>query len=116
MILNDTINVLGTLYSVIETTETKDERLVGNSGVCDHTSKEILLETEYHDADVRNLDAYKRKVLRHEIVHAFLIESGLCENTFLPPDEPWAMSETIVDWIAIQGEKIYECWRGVGAV
>ena len=36
-----------------------------------------------------------KKVIRHELVHAFLFESGLSVNS-------WADNEEIVDWIAIQ--------------
>ena len=36
----------------------------------------------------------------HEIVHAFLHESGLSSNS------EWAMNEEIADWIALQLPKI----------
>ena len=49
-------------------------------------------------------DVYMKKTLRHEIVHAFMFESGLGYN--------WehgsiGQEETVVDWIAIQLPKIY---------
>ena len=46
------------------------------------------------------LELQEKKNLRHEIVHAFLFESGLAENS------EWAYNEEMVDWIAKQGPKI----------
>lgn len=46
-----------------------------------------------------------KKTLRHEIIHAFLTESGLHGNTY-NVDGGWAMNEEMVDWFAIQSPKI----------
>lgn len=46
----------------------------------------------------------------NEIVHAFLLESGLDENS------EWARNEELVDWIAIQGPKIWKAWQEADAV
>lgn len=51
------------------------------------------------------------KSLRHEIVHAFLYESGLDCNTFMTGGKPWAKNEEMVDWFAIQGPKIVKAWK-----
>ena len=51
-----------------------------------------------------------REALRHEIVHAYLYESGLASNTFAPKT-PWAKNEEMVDWFANQGPKIYKTWE-----
>ena len=48
------------------------------------------------------LDVLYKKTLRHELVHAFLYESGLFNNT----NSDWAKNEEVVDWIAIQFEKM----------
>ena len=47
-------------------------------------------------------DIYKEgiKVIRHELVHAFIFESGLCECC------SWADNEELVDWIARQFPKM----------
>jgi hypothetical protein len=47
---------------------------------------------------------YQNKILCHEIVHAFLYESGLQESV------DWD-EELLVDWIACQGEKIFDAWK-----
>ena len=55
-----------------------------------------------------------KKVLRHEIVHAYLCESGL-EHCSLGEDS-WATNEEMVDWMAIQGPKLYKAWEEAGAL
>ena len=55
-----------------------------------------------------------KQTLRHEIVHAFLGESGLSNNS--NSIDAWARNEEVVDWFAIQGPKIYKAWQEAGAV
>jgi hypothetical protein len=54
-----------------------------------------------------------RRVVRHEIVHAFLMESGLDESS--NPADAWATNEEMVDWFARQGPKIYKAWKEADA-
>ena len=49
------------------------------------------------------------KVLRHEIVHAFLIESGMFQAS-------WGGNEDIVDWIALQIPKMVDAMKSVGCL
>ena len=60
-----------------------------------------------------DVKAHMKKVLRHEIVHAFMFESGLAENW---EHKDYGQEETVVDWFAIQGPKIYRAWTEAGAV
>ncbi len=55
-----------------------------------------------------------KATLRHEIVHAFLGESGLSANS--NESDAWARNEEMVDWFALQGPKIYKAWQEAGAV
>lgn len=107
------VNVLGTDYTVTVTNEDEDPRLTDCDGICDDTTKEILVE-DYSNADPlaskRNLSVQRKKVIRHEITHAFLFESGLAENS------DWAQNEELVDWIAMQGPKLCDAWREAGAL
>lgn len=57
----------------------------------------------------------EKQTIRHEIVHAFFDESGLQESG-VHFTGSWAINEEMVDWIAIQGPKIYEAWRAAGAL
>lgn len=101
------VSVLGTVYTVRVCSEAEDARLLGANGITDWSSKEILLE-EAPAGNVRNMAEAVRSVLRHEIVHAFIQESGM-------PTAPWA-TEEMVDWLALQGEKIWRAWQEIGAV
>lgn len=106
-----TINVLGEEYTVIERKRYKDKQLDNKDGYCDDSVKEIITARLESEPDSKkNLNAVRKKILRHEIVHAFLCESGLCCNS------DWAENEELVDWIAIQGPKIYKAWQGAGAL
>lgn len=108
-----TVCILGTVYTIKEQSESENDRLSGCDGYCDWTTKEIVVEREV-TGTLGNMDKYIKKVLRHEIVHAFLVESGLNESS--GSTEIWAMNETMVDWMARQGPKIYEAWKAAGAL
>ena len=98
------IDVLGTEYTV-EFTDLKDE---GIDGFCDYTSKHIVIRAD----NVNNLEDFKynqKKQLRHEIVHAFLSESGLQSN--FEHCSKFGHEETIVDWIAIQFPKLLNAFK-----
>lgn len=108
------VNVLGSDYAVIVTNEAQEPRLKNKDGFCDDTSKEIfagrLQNRIFQEDSKRNLLLQTKKVLRHEIVHSFLFESGLAENS------GWAKNEELVDWIAIQGPKLFKAWQEAGAL
>lgn len=110
------VDVLGAEYSVTVTNDGKEPRLTNKDGFCDETTHEIFIE-DYAGSKVdndidskRNLKLQTKKVIRHEIIHAFLFESGLAENS------PWAQNEELVDWIAMQGLKIYKAWQEADAL
>ena len=107
-----TINILGTEYTVTLATEQIEPRLEGCDGFCDETTREIVVENYKRGlpGSKGKLDLQEQKNIRHEIVHAFLFESGLAENS------PWAQSEELVDWIAIQGPKLFKAWQEAGAL
>lgn len=95
------VNILGTDYEVITQTEEENPKLKEAYGLCEMYSKKIVLSAIKEDVmNVDNIEAFKRKVVRHEIVHAFFAESGLRSNS------DYAQNEELVDWIAIQLPKM----------
>ena len=50
-----------------------------------------------------------------EVCFAFFNESGLASSSF-GIEGPWAKNEEMVDWIALQGPKIYKVWEEAGAL
>lgn len=110
------INVLGVEYSIKESNQEKDPRLKECCGFYDETTKTIVVDDFIESANdpmcKDDLKHYKNKVIRHEIVHAFLQESGLAINS----TNGWAVNEEIVDWIAIQMPKIFEVCKQINVL
>lgn len=107
------VNILGSTWTITERSEAEDNRLDNCDGYCDWTTREIVVERELNGT-LRDMETYIRKVKRHEIVHAFLLESGLHECS--GSTEAWAANEVMVDWFARVGPKIYDAWKEAGAV
>lgn len=108
-----TVNILGTQYTilVIDKADYRYDREA--DGWCDAISKEILIfNFEQSPESLKDLVAYQKKVLRHEIIHAFLYESGLWQNS--RESNCWAKNEEMVDWIAIQEPKIHKAFLEAG--
>lgn len=106
------VKVLGEYYSVVESTVEKDAALEGKDGYCDTSIKLCVIdEMNDNDADVKkDLSVYKKAVIRHELIHAFLYESGLDYCTY------WAKDEAIVDWIALQFPKLLQAFKEADAM
>ena len=116
------INILGTEYTVTVKKYDEDEVFERRSidGYCDSWAKRIVVcdMSTYKGWDHESPDtisAAQKETLRHEIVHAFLSESGLKDSTNAV-DCPWAKNEEMVDWFALQGPKIWKAWQEVGAI
>lgn len=108
------INILGTEYAIEKHSYHDDVRLNDCYGYCDWTTKKIVLTKETACVNLGDKAYFIKKVLRHEIVHAFFLESGLHECS--GEAEAWAANETMVDWFARQGPKIYKVWLEAGAL
>ena len=108
------INVLGTEYTIKVLSVAEDSFLEKADGYCDKTTKEIVVKAEDKENELGNYAEYMKKVKRHEIVHAFLFESGLQEN-FKHADE-WGHEETMVDWIAVQFPKMLVAFKEADAL
>ena len=104
------INILGQEYDYKEIPAKEDPKLGDNDGYCDDSSKIICINNDYntsHPACIGDVDHYIRKVKRHEIIHAFLAESGL---------DRYKDDELIVSWLANQFPKLQVAFLATGAV
>lgn len=98
------VNILGTEYT-IEPRELRDEDI---DGFTDNTSKLIVIRSD-NENNVGDFEYLKKKQLRHEIIHAFMSESGLqCNWQHI---EQFGHDETTVDWFAIQSTKIFKVFQ-----
>ena len=116
---NMKINVLGTEYKIETHKVSEDKYLEENSlaGYCGEESKLIVVadmsEEKYFDLSEEEQKSYRKKTLRHEIVHAFLNESGLSDSSNRY-NGGWAKNEEMVDCLAIQWHKIDEVYKQLG--
>ena len=100
---NKQINILGAPYEILIQTTKENPKLEDANGLCEFWSKKLIIDIAEPDRTTYdNLPAFNDKVLRHEIIHAFLGESGLKE---------YMTDETLVDWIAVQFPKILEVFK-----
>ena len=107
------IDILGMEWALEERSRADDARLSDCDGYCDWTARLIVIEREI-TGDLYDMEQYIRKVKRHEIIHAFLFESGLAESAL--PTQAWAQNEEMVDWFSRLGERIYNAWKDADAV
>ena len=73
------VNILGTEYRIYNRNE-KDDPLLDEKmrdGYTDFSTHEIVLCNKKDDCELQDYENYKKSVLRHELTHAFLYESGL---------------------------------------
>ena len=111
------IDILGTEYG-IETHKVSEDSFMEEkslAGYCGEENKLIVVadmseEKYFAGMDEKEQETYRKKTLRHEIIHAFLNESGLSDssNQF---DGAWAKNEEMVDWFAIQAPKIFSAFK-----
>lgn len=107
------VHILGEEWTVAVRNRKDDDNLNDKDGYCDKTSKLIVVADKDDESDLQNYTVYLQKVCRHEIIHAYLFESGLHENFEHPR---LGHDETYVDWIAVQFPKLLETFREVGCI
>lgn len=117
-----TVNILGTKYTVTKKKYSEDPAFAksGIDGYCKFQLHQIVhcdMSTypDWEDESPESIHNTEQQTLRHEIVHAFFHESGLSYNANTV-DGSWAVNEEMVDWIALQGPKVYEAWRQADAL
>lgn len=115
--ISKTVSVLGTDYTIRFAESGQDETIekMHYGGYCDGTTHEIVilnLKTCDDWKDDSDVEIEKRHnfTIRHELIHAFLNESGLQWNSFTP-DGAWAKNEEMVDWFAIQLPKMFKLFQ-----
>lgn len=96
------ISVLGKEWEVCIVKPEEDARLNDTDGFADWTALKIVIANRMSEGNLEYPYGYLLKVVRHELIHAFMRESGLGECAFAGPD----MEEIWVDWLAIQWYKL----------
>lgn len=110
------LDVLGTTYAVYMDVSTRDDDYLKEcDGYCDKTAKRIVVSGPDGDNQLADWSVYEKTNLRHEIIHAFLFESGLDGNSCWgngQDDHP----EQMVQWIALQFPKLLKAFSLVRAL
>lgn len=102
------VSVLGVEYTLKESNDNEDPTLINKDGYCDTSIKECVVDAmkPTGTGEKKDLPEYKKAVIRHELIHAFLYESGLDACS-------WAQNEELVDWIAIQFPKLIKVFKEI---
>ena len=111
-----TVSILGTDYKILFVQE-NDKRLVSRNAdaITDESVKELVIAYfEPDDGSLKDLDAYQKKLIRHEIVHAFLFESGLADCSGYV--NGGAQYEEMVGWIAGEHLRMHDAFEKAGAL
>lgn len=98
------VNILGTEYKIV-LKELKDSDV---DGFTDYTEKAIVMRSDNYN-EVGNFEWLQKKQLRHELIHAFMAESGLQANW--EHIQKFGHDETTVDWFAIQSPKMFKVFQ-----
>ena len=115
------ISILGTEYTITKKAFESDPDFTKKNidGYCDPFLHQIVIGDlstfpEWKNEEKERILVQEQASLRHEIVHAFLDESGLdcCALHF---DDAWSKNEEMVDWIALMGPRIFKAWHEAGA-
>lgn len=94
------VNVLGEEYTIkMNVKKEDDENLTDNDGYIDYQTKEIVVEEmpEPSLGLTKDVKSYEKHVVRHELFHAYLYESGFTD---------YANDEQLIEWLAVQFHKI----------
>lgn len=111
------IKILGTPYIVRYTTMKKVAKVMraqkgDYAGYHAGYKHEIGVATDLKISVGNGREELIKKTLRHEIIHAFLFESGLGYDSC--PSESWAANEEMVDFFAHQSHKIFKTFEKLG--
>lgn len=106
------VSILGTEYEIRYLKESEYEKLktCDANGLAELYSKELIINSEIDDGSGKafaNFKEFEKKVIRHEIIHAFFHESGLGDYT---------NDENLVDWLALQIPKILKVFQNTNCL
>lgn len=107
------LNILGSDWTVEYRNADADPLLKEDDGYTDPSVRLIVIANKREDCSIQDYKYMQRENLRHEIVHAFLFESGLGFN--LEHNE-FGHEETMIDWIAIQFPKMLKVFKEAGCL
>lgn len=95
------VRILGVKYKILYCEDAKSDNEFSEdpntSAYIDFYKKNIVVKKESD-----NFKYFLRSTILHEVIHGFLFESGLDDVSI----DDWAKNEEMIDWFAMQFEKI----------
>ena len=105
------VNILGAEWMYEHIAYEEDETPVSDvGGYCDFTARRIVVYKPPKDATVRNTEVASHETARHEVIHAYLYESGLGEEIHGVRGH----DEQFIDWFAKQYPKMKKTFEELG--
>lgn len=106
-----TFNVLGTDWTLRFEDESCSPRYQEHNGWCDSSTKQchVCYRTQ-NKMTLENPYDFYNSIARHEVIHAFLYESGIVSAAIIRTNK-WCKDEMMIDWMATQMPKIYEVFK-----
>lgn len=106
------VNILGTDYIIkkLDERECPKLALMEANGLAELYSKELIINKNINEQtgkEYDRLEEYEKKVLRHEIIHAFFHESGL---------DGYTNDEVLIDFLALQVGKMVVAMQKSGCL
>ena len=112
------VDILGTRYKIeLKVPYIKDKNLANAFGYTDFHGKRIVVADihtvpGWEEASEECANDVYESTVRHEVIHAYLMESGL--NSSANGVDCWARNEEMVDWFAIQFPKLLKTFCELG--
>lgn len=110
------IHILGETWGLYIGDQKEFPELKDCDGYTDKTARCIVVIEKPEDSSLQYFERYQSKVIRHEIIHAFMFESGLCSSAHYEAEKGEEHPEMMVDWMAVQFPKILKAFREAGAL
>lgn len=112
------IDILGSIYDIELRDLKDDEQLKEAAGYCSFNGRKMVIRQDQEYFKGKTEEWITNDIsctIRHEIIHAFIHESGLDQCSF-GYTGPWARNEEMVDWFAIQSPKIFKVFAELDLV
>ena len=110
-----TILIFGSEWTIYKDVEEDEVFEDDCAGYCDQFSKSIFIRkfTEKELVGIKDYASMRKYILRHELIHAALLECGLGDN--------WCRTEmghdeTAVDWLAHKFVQLYHIFEQADAI
>lgn len=111
------VEILGQEYEIhMDVSELDDKELEECDGYIDRTTKKIVIARKPPICTLEDFSVYKKSVIRHEIIHAFMYESGLDGNSVWHLQKGESHPEQVVEWMAMQFPKMLKAFKEADAL